>query len=275
MNYRHAFHAGNFADLIKHAAVTLIMERLTADGGPLLVLDSHAGAGTYDLGGAFARKAGEAQGGALRLMADPAAPGVFEPLKADIRQLNPDGMVRVYPGSPWLIASRLRRQDHYLGAELRPDDALALTEGLGPWSSRAEALQTDGFGLIAAHAADRQRLFVLIDPPYEQADDYDRIVQAIAALRVRPQPTVTLIWAPLKDLETFDGFVRAIEALEPGPALAVETRLAPLTDPMRMNGCALVIVAPPPGIEAALQDAARWVARARPDGLAKLWTLNS
>ncbi len=246
MNYRHAFHAGNFADLIKHAAVTLIMERLTADGGPLLVLDSHAGAGTYDLGGAFARKAGEAQGGALRLMADPAAPGVFEPLKADIRQLNPDGMVRVYPGSPWLIASRLRRQDHYLGA-----------------------------GLIAAHAADRQRLFVLIDPPYEQADDYDRIVQAIAALRVRPQPTVTLIWAPLKDLETFDGFVRAIEALEPGPALAVETRLAPLTDPMRMNGCALVIVAPPPGIEAALQDAARWVARARPDGLAKLWTLNS
>ena len=109
MNYRHAFHAGNFADLVKHGAVTLIMDRLAALPEPLLVIDSHAGAGLYDLRGEMARKSGEAEAGVLRLMADEGAPEAFRPLKAAVRNANRDGVIGLYPGSPVLIADRLRR----------------------------------------------------------------------------------------------------------------------------------------------------------------------
>ena len=108
MNYRHAFHAGNFADLVKHGAITLIMDRLVTLSEPLLVVDSHAGAGLYDLDGEMARKSGEADGGVLRLMADDAAPEAFRPLKAAVRNANRDGVIRTYPGSPVLVADRLQ-----------------------------------------------------------------------------------------------------------------------------------------------------------------------
>ena len=119
-------------------------------------------------------------------------------------------------------------------------------------------------------------MFVLIDPPFEQPDDYARILDAIRPLLARRDPATVLIWLPLKDLETFDSFLRGLEALDPPSALAVETRLNPLTDPMRLNGCALVILNPPPGLEGPLGQVAEWVVKQAggPGGLAKLWRLN-
>jgi 23S rRNA (adenine2030-N6)-methyltransferase len=278
VNYRHAFHAGNFADLVKHAAITLIMDRLLNLPEPLLVLDTHAGAGTYDLGGDLARKSGEAEAGIVRLMADDAAPEVFRALKAAVLNANRSGGLRLYPGSPMLIAERLRRNDEYIGAELREDDFDALSRSLAA-SSRglARAIHVDGFELLRTRALDSRSLFVLIDPPYERPDDYGRIIEAVALLLRRPKPATILIWLPLKDLETFDSFLRRLEALEPAGALAVEARLHPLTDPMRMNGCALVLLGPPPGLEAGLKAAVDWVAAAAggPGGLGKLWRLDS
>jgi 23S rRNA (adenine2030-N6)-methyltransferase len=279
VNYRHAFHAGNFADLVKHAAVILILDSLVRDGAPVLVVDSHAGAGMYDLGGELARKSGEAQAGVERLMADAAPPAALGALKAAVRRANPDGALRLYPGSPALIAGRLRPADEYVGAELRADDFEALSQALAgapvAGRGRAGAVRSDGFDLVRERAGDRRRLFVLIDPPFEQPDDYARTVDAVAAVLARPQPAVVLVWLPLKDLETFDSFVRQVEALEPASALAVEARLMPLTDPMKMNGCALVILNPPAGVEAPLLAAAQWVTRSAggPGGLAKVWRL--
>ncbi|HEX7761878.1 MAG TPA: 23S rRNA (adenine(2030)-N(6))-methyltransferase RlmJ, partial [Caulobacteraceae bacterium] len=126
MNYRHAFHAGNFADLLKHAIVLDLMGRLTAAAGPLTVVDTHAGAGGYDLAGELARKTGEGQAGIVRLMADAGAPAVFAPLKAAVRGVNGKGQsVRYYPGSPLLIAPALRPGDRYLACEIRSDDGAA------------------------------------------------------------------------------------------------------------------------------------------------------
>jgi len=277
VNYRHAFHAGNFADLVKHGAITLIVDRLVALSEPLLVVDSHAGAGVYDLGSEMARKSGEAEGGVLRLMADDAAPEAFRPLKAAVRNANRDGVIRVYPGSPVLVADRLRRDDEYIGAELRADDYEILGKTIAASRGLARAVNNDGFVVVKGRAGDARPLFAVIDPPYEQPDDYARILDALEPILARRRPATVLIWLPLKDLETFDSFLRGLEAMEPPSALAVETRLSPLTDPMKMNGCALVILNPPPGLEAPLKAIAEWVVAnaGGPGGLAKLWKLSS
>lgn len=277
MNYRHAFHAGNFADLVKHGAITLIIDRLLALPEPLLAVDSHAGAGVYDLGGDMAQKSREAQAGVFRLMADEFAPEAFRPLKAAVLNANRDGVIRHYPGSPMLIADRLRRDDEYVGAELRPDDFAQLSKALAGSHGYARGAQNDGFNLIKLRAGDARRLFVLIDPPFEQADDYDRILDALGPMLKRARPATVLIWLPLKDLETFDSFLRGLEALRPPATLVVEARLQPLTDPMRLNGCALAILNPPLGIETPLKAIAEWVVQAAggAGGVAKLWKLNS
>ena len=277
MNYRHAFHAGNFADLVKHGAITLIVDRLLALPEPLLVVDSHAGAGVYDLGGEMALKSGEARDGVLKLMADEAAPEAFRPLKAAVRNANRDGVIRNYPGSPMLIADRLRRDDEYIGAELRPDDHATLSKALARSHGYARGAQNDGFNLVKLRAGDSRRLFVLIDPPFEQADDYGRILDALGPVLKRPRPATVLIWLPLKDLETFDSFLRGLEALNEPDAVVLEARLQPLTDPMKLNGCALVILNPPASLDAPLKAIAEWVVKAAggPGGVAKLWKLNS
>ena len=277
MNYRHAFHAGNFADLVKHGAITLIADRLVSLPEPLLVVDSHAGAGLYDLCGEMAQKSGEARDGVLKLMADDGAPEAFRPLKAAVLDANRDGVIRTYPGSPVLIADRLRRDDEYIGAELRPDDFALLSKALARSHGYARGAQNDGFNLVKLRAADARRLLVLIDPPFEQADDYARILDVLGPVLQRPRAATVLIWLPLKDLETFDGFLRGLEGLNPPAALAVEARLQPLTDPMKLNGCALVILNPPPRLETPLKAIADWVVKAAggPGGVAKLWKLNS
>jgi 23S rRNA (adenine2030-N6)-methyltransferase len=276
VNYRHAFHAGNFADLIKHAAITLVMDRLMASPDPLLVLDSHAGAGFYDLTGEAARKSGEADAGVARLMADDQAPDAFRSLKAGVMNANRGGGLRTYPGSPVLIAERLRRDDEYVGAELHPDDFEALNTALSASRGHARAVQADGFDMVRTRALDGRRLFVVIDPPFERPDDYARIIETLEALLGRPKPATVLVWLPLKDLETFDSFLRRLEALRPPSALAVEARLHPLTDPMRMNGCALVLLNAPAGLEAALKAVVDWVVATSggPGGLGKLWRLD-
>lgn len=277
MNYRHAYHAGNFADLVKHGAITLIVDRLLALPEPLLVVDSHAGAGLYDLGGEMAQKSGEARAGVHKLMADEAAPEAFRPLKAAVLNANRDGVIRIYPGSPLLIADRLRRDDEYIGAELRPDDFAHLSRALAGSHGYARGVQNDGFNLVKLRAGDARRLLVLIDPPFEQPDDYDRVVDALGPVLKRSSPATVLVWLPLKDLETFDSFLRRLEALASPSALVVETRLQPLSDPMKLNGCALVILNPPPRLEAQLKATAEWVVKAAggPGGAAKVWQLNS
>ena len=258
MNYRHAFHAGNFADLVKHATLTRLLQALLADRAPLSIVDTHAGAGGYDLDGELARRTGEAAQGIFRLMAADDAPDVFNPLKAAVRAGNPGGGVRFYPGSPTLIGQALRRGDGYVACELRDDDCALLHDTLAPWPG-ARAVQDDGFVVAQREAGKGGRLFVLIDPPFERSDDYERIASTVdTVLNLDPSACVA-VWLPLKDLETFDAFLRRIEPAAPS-FLVAECRLKPLTDPMKMNGCAMVIANAPAGVEADLATVCRWVA---------------
>jgi 23S rRNA (adenine2030-N6)-methyltransferase len=276
LNYQHSFHAGNFADLVKHAVLIAVLDRLIGAGGPLTVIDTHAGAGVYDLAGAPARASGEAASGVARLIAATAAPpAALAVLKAAVGRLNPKAGTRLYPGSPRLVADRLGPKDQLIACELRPDDVGRLRQALK--GLRAEVLVADGYETAAAQTRAGAKTLVLIDPPFERADDYARSAAvAQAVLRRNPQ-AVVLIWLPLKDLETFDGFLRRLEAPGWPPGLVIETRLRPLSDPMRMNGCALVALNPPAGLDAEAAAVAAWVASAcgEAGGGARVWRLGA
>lgn len=255
MNYRHGYHAGNFADLAKHAA-TLALLRALRDGEPLLVVDTHAGAGAYDLSDTNFARSKEAEAGVKTLLGGD-VPDSLKPLADYVRLKNAQAGFRdpigLYPGSPLMVVDHLRRGDAYIGCELREDDHARLKSTLG---RRGEARLEDGFQAAVAAAQDARRLLVLIDPPFERPDDYDRITATVhAVLTAKPEACV-LIWLPLKDLETFDSWLRQMEreVLDTTEArlLAAEVRLRPLWNPMKMNGCALAVVNAPEGFEAAL-----------------------
>jgi 23S rRNA (adenine2030-N6)-methyltransferase len=265
LNYRHAFHAGNFADLVKHAALLALIAALQRDAGPLAIVDTHAGRGMYDLAGAEAKASGEAQAGIARLMAATDAPAEFAALKRSVAALNPQGSLDRYPGSPWLIAEALRPGDSYLACELRPDEHAALARLLNGRPGVRTAC-ADGYVAAAREIPAKARALVLIDPPFERADDYGRIVEMVAAVRRRNRRATALVWLPLKDLETFDAFLRDLEDAEPGPLTVAEARMRPLSDPMKMNGCALVAVDAPQGFEAVLAPICAWTAETLGDG---------
>lgn len=271
MNYRHAFHAGNFADLVKHAALTGVLARMKALGGPVSVLDTHAGAGVYDLAGDMAARSGEGAA-ASALMQDDEAPPVFDALKAAVRAINPAGSIRYYPGSPALAARLLEAGDRYAGCELRPDDHALLVQALKAAGGRAElrALKVDGYA-EAAQRSDGRRL-VLIDPPFERADEYDRIVQAVVAARRGRSAATVLIWLPIKDLDTLDRFLGRMEDAV-GSLLVAEARLRPLDNPLTMNGTALALVGAPDGAAADIEAACTWVVSrlGEPGGKAAVW----
>ena len=257
MNYRHSFHAGNFADIVKHALVLWLLERRQA-AGPVTVIDTHAGAGVYDLTGDAVRSR-EAEAGVGRLMASADRPPLIEALAAVVAALNPGGGANLYPGSPLLIAGRLRPTDRYVGFELNPPVLDLLEQALEPFP-QAVGMGGDGYDQARSWAARAPGAFVLIDPPFERPDDYNRAADTGAAI-VRADPRATVaIWTPLKDMETFDGFLRRLDQAGLKRVLVAEARLRPLTNPMKMNGCALVVLNPPAGAEAAAAEVCGWVA---------------
>lgn len=270
MNYRHSFHAGNFADLVKHALVLwLLAERQRR--GPVVVLDTHAGAGLYDLTG-DATRSREAEAGIARLMAAANRPPLIEGLAKAVEELNPDGGVRFYPGSPVLIARALGADDAYVGFELREEVAGLLRESLSGFA-QARGEIGDGYDLVRAEAKQTRAPLVLIDPPFERPDDYLRAADTAAAIMKADPEAVVAIWTPLKDLETFDGFLRRLAEGTTAPALVAEARLRPLSNPMKMNGCAMVVVNPPDGADAAAAEICGWVAAmlGEAGGRAEVW----
>lgn len=276
MNYRHAFHAGNFADLVKHAALLAVLTELQrgTGGAPLSVVDTHAGRGLYDLGGAEARRSGEAEAGVARLMAGVDAPDEIQPLIAAVRALNPGPAVTRYPGSPWLIAEAMRRGDHYTAFELRAEEHAALADVMAGRPG-VRTLNADGYAAAASVLPTQGAALVLIDPPFERADDYARIVETLTAVRRRNARAHALVWLPIKDLGTLDAFLCDVEDAELGQGLVAEARLRPLNDPMKMNGCALVWLGPT-ALQPTLAAICGWVVEALGDnGRSKVYPLAS
>ncbi len=259
MNYRHAFHAGNFADVMKHAILLQLVEALTRNSGALTVVDTHAGAGVYDLRGGDAMRTGEAAGGVARLMAA-AAPPAFDPLKAAVRRANRGDEVRFYPGSPVLIADALRVRDRLIACELRPDDHAALKAAL-PRQAGAVAIQDDGWRVARQRARDAARLLVVVDPPYEKPDDAVQAARLVADVLAVSPDAVFAIWAPIKDLAGLDALAGDIhDAAGGAPVILAQSRLRSLRNPMTMNGSAIILVGASEELVATCDEIARWAA---------------
>ena len=271
MNYRHAYHAGNFADLVKHSLLMWIMSRLVREDAPLLIVDTHAGSGLYDLGEG-AERSREAREGIARLMNASRLPAELGELKAAVQSRNGGDTVRWYPGSPLLIADSLRRGDRYVACELRPGEHEILAERM-QGREGVRTLQADGYEAVFGIAPEGRRRLVLIDPPFERPDDYVRCASTAAALVRAQADTVVAIWLPIKDMETFDAFLRRLSAEGIESALVAEARLRPLTDPMKMNGCAVVMINPPAGAATAAGSVCEWIAAAlgQPGGRGEAW----
>jgi 23S rRNA (adenine2030-N6)-methyltransferase len=255
MNYRHAYHAGNFADVVKHATLALMIERLKAKEAPFCVLDTHAGVGRYDLSSTEAQKTGEFRDGVLRLLArEPSSlPAELEPYLAVVRAMNTGrAELRWYPGSPRLALDLLRPQDRLVLLELHPEDALSLA-ALFAGDARVSVHNADGYiGLKAFLPPTPRRGLVLVDPPFERKDEFTRLARGLRQAHRRWATGQYLLWYPIKDRPPVQAFHDELKGAGIARILVAEFLLRPATDPERLNGCGLVAVNPPWRLEAAI-----------------------
>ena len=248
MNYRHAFHAGNFADVLKHAVLARIVEYLKRKPGAFRVIDTHAGVGLYDLTGDEAQRTGEWRGGIGRLL-DAALPepvaGLLAPYLDVVRALNPDGGVRHYPGSPLLTRRLLRESDRLTAIELHPEDSLALKARFaGDWQVRVIAL--DGWLALGAHVPPKEkRGLVLVDPPFEKEGDFDRLASGIAIAHRRWPGGTYALWYPIKDWAAVERFRETLGSSGIARIVDITLELRPPSPEPRLDGCGMVVVNPP------------------------------
>jgi 23S rRNA (adenine2030-N6)-methyltransferase len=255
MNYRHIYHAGNFADVFKHAVLTLLVERLKDKPAPFCVLDTHAGAGLYDVESAEAQKTGEFARGFGQFAGAAGAgelPAGLAPYLAAVRAANPAGGARFYPGSPRLVRALLRPQDRLVACELHPEDAASLKH-LFAHDPQVQVHRRDGYEALGALLPPREkRGLVLIDPPFEEPGERRQVAQALARAHARWPQGVYAIWYPIKaeaEARLFHG-----ELANTGirRQLAAEITVCAGGDPETLNGCGMAIVNPPFRLEETL-----------------------
>jgi 23S rRNA (adenine2030-N6)-methyltransferase len=248
MNYRHAYHAGNFADVLKHAVLCRALLHLREKPAAFRVIDTHAGAGRYDLLGVEAGKTGEWRDGIGRLVgADlPSQPrALLAPYLDAVAAFNAGASLTVYPGSPALAQALLRPQDRLIACELEPREAAALDHALRG-DSRAKALAIDGWTALGAYVPPKERRgLILIDPPFEQPGEFTRLVQGLATAHRKWASGVYLIWYPIKDLGEVAGFARKLTRLGIGKILRAELIVENAREAEGLRGCGLILVNPP------------------------------
>jgi 23S rRNA (adenine2030-N6)-methyltransferase len=242
VNYRHSFHAGNSADVVKHSLLIALVRALQQKQGALTLIDTHAGCGLYDLGGEQAQRTGEAVQGVLRAFAD--LNPVLNDYRAVVRAVNAGEEPRLYPGSPQMLAHLLRPQDVLILNEKHPEDADTLRGVMR--GTLAAVHERDAYELWLAMLPTRTgRGVVVVDPPYEQTDERERITGTLAAAQRKWAHGVTVIWYPLKDRTTHQRWKHNLRKLDIPKFMSVEHWLYDADQPGIYNGAGLFIVNPP------------------------------
>lgn len=256
MNYRHAFHAGSFADVFKHAVLCLILQHLRGKDTAFRVIDTHAGAGVYDLTGPEASRGGEWKNGIGKLreakLAEKTA-ALLKPYLEVIGALNDNDRLTAYPGSPAVVRAWLRPQDRLIACELEPKAFAALKAAMQR-DTRIKCLGMDGWTALKAYLPPKERRgLVLVDPPFERDDEFRRLADAFAEA-YRKWPTgIYALWYPIKGRSEPDAFAKRLRRLGIPKILRAELIVSPLRDPTRLNGSGLVLVNPPWTLESELK----------------------
>lgn len=258
MNYRHAYHAGNFADVFKHTILIGLLEALKAKRTPFCYIDTHAGRGRYDLGSEQARKTQEAADGILRLLSQSQLPSLLHIYINLVRSLNTRGAETEsssYPGSPLLAQLLLREDDRALLCETQPREALALRT-LFRHQAQVHVHERDGYEALPALVPPREkRGLVLIDPPYEvQLDEFKYIQKALAAALERWPGGCYAVWYPIKLRPPLEPFKRWLREQKLPKVLIAEWLLHPDNSNLRLNGTGMAIINPPWRFQRTLEE---------------------
>lgn len=249
MNYRHAFHAGNFADVMKHVALVSIVLHLKKKPAAFVVIDTHAGRGLYDLTGAEAQRSSEAAWGIDRVRDLAAGPDALGTYLGLVRSCGDS----LYPGSPMLAAKMLRSDDRLVAIEKHPGEAGALKVALAPYR-RTRVVDGDGYvQLPALLPPPERRGIVLIDPPYEEADEFKRVVSTVTSALRRFATGTVVVWFPIKSVAAANAFSGEILAAGPNKVILATVDVGEL--PGRMGAAGLLVVNPPFGFEAEMRAA--------------------
>lgn len=242
MNYRHSFHAGNSADVVKHSLLIALVRALQLKESALTLIDTHAGCGLYELGGEEAQRTGEAAQGVLRAFAAPDP--LLNDYRAAVQAVNVGAEPHLYPGSPRILAQLLRPQDGLIVNEKHPEDVRALRGVMRGTSAAVH--ERDAYEFWLAMLPPRTpRGVVVVDPPYEQTDERARITVTLAAACRKWAHGVTVIWYPLKDRATHVRWKEQLRKLRIPKFLTVEHWLYDSDQPGIYNGAGLFIVNPP------------------------------
>ena len=260
MNYRHAFHAGNHADVLKHLVISRIIALLSRKEAPFAYLDSHAGIGLYDLQGDQATRTGEWLEGIARLWQAADLPEATADYFGVLRDLNPDGALRYYPGSPELARQLSREQDRVLLNEKHPQDGQLLKDNMKGDRRVAVHLGEGWHVPRALLPVAEKRALLLIDPPFEQADELQRCVAALDEAIGRMRQTVVAIWYPIKDERQLKRFYQGLEKSSAPKLLRAELFVHAPDDANRLAGSGLAIANAPWGLEDELKQLLPWLA---------------
>ncbi len=245
MNYRHIYHAGNFADVMKHALLCALIAAMQRKEKPFLLLDTHAGTGIYDVHAESAEKTGEWRTGIGKILQTP--PPALAGYVALVQHL------RLYPGSPALAAALLRAQDRLVLCELHPEDAAQLRQNMRGQANTA-VHERDGYAALKAFLPPpEKRALILIDPPYERGDEFATLAENLIGAWQKFPAGVFAAWYPIKHRAPVRAFFTALQASPLRDVITLEFLRRPDINPQALNGCGLLIVNPPYG----LQDTAR------------------
>jgi len=254
MNYRHAYHAGHICDVVKHATLALLIAYMQRKEKGFALLDTHAGCGLYDLHDEKAQKTKESEAGIVPLWKTFGGEDGLEPpelLAAYLRclkNLNPDGELRFYAGSPFLARQMLRPQDRLIACEAHPDDFAALRRTVLPEADRknVQLHHRDGYAALKAFLPfAEKRGLILIDPPYEKPDEVDALLKALTLIPERAPQVTVAIWYPVKDRPTLWSFHERLREAKLGEILIAEFLFQPELRADRLNGTGFAFVNPP------------------------------
>lgn len=261
MNYRHGYHAGNYADVLKHLVLVELLRLLTAKDKKLFVLDTHSGAGGYDLAAGLATRTREAEAGIQRLMAMPrtgmpaAVARYLAAVAAYDRKFGRGEGLRHYPGSPRLVRAALRPGDRFVACELHPQEALSLKREFA--GDRAvDVRQSDGYHALKALLPPvERRALVMIDPPFEKTDEFEVLARGLKHALRRFATGCYAIWYPIKDEAAVAAFKESLAGLK---TLILEARLGAVVEG-KLGACGMAVINPPWTFQESMAESLPWL----------------
>ena len=269
LSYRHAFHAGNFADVHKHMVLSLLVENLLHKDSPVCYLDSHAASGRYDLDSAEAQKNSEHQQGIMRLWRQERIPDAARPYIAAIQAVNPSGYAaapRFYPGSPLIVRHLLRPQDRMILTELHPADFQKLHQEFAA-DRLVSVHHLDGYQALKAFLPPKERRgLVLIDPAFERRDEIAHMISGLQTAYQRWPQGVFALWFPITNRSALSKFYRSLIKTGIRKILSCELCVRPPLTARPLNGSVMVIINPPWQVDKTLRELQPWLAKVLAEG---------